>query len=387
MKKLLNLLMILVIVSTMFSGCSSGKSEVPQKSEEELKAEVKAEMEAEANLKKEMEAKIRAEMESEVKGETEGEQGTNPEKSVSADEGKSEEKKQPADNNTEDKETGNSKASDQPETEGAALIGSDKSAGYYKYKANTTVQFDIDFDGKKEEIKYDSNSGKLKITGYEAINIDTMFAQKDYFIIINFEDKFDNKINMIGIIDNGPSNDKVTTLYSIMDPINRPMGDKALVSVGSVTGEIVPPSQYKGDNIVDDPNNNAYIEDFNYKAVVIKGQGIEAPVRLSVLPHASWYGRNLFTFYTTYRLLIDNIEKYGQDYKTLMVLRIENDIKLYSEKNVSSESFVVKAGHQAYLVSTDNQQWIGMATDDGGEGWVLAKDVTDQNFSGFPVFD
>lgn len=48
MKKALNLLLLLVLLSSILIGCSSGNPTVSTKSEGELKAEVKAEMEAES---------------------------------------------------------------------------------------------------------------------------------------------------------------------------------------------------------------------------------------------------------------------------------------------------------------------------------------------------
>ncbi|SET40266.1 hypothetical protein SAMN05660297_02284 [Natronincola peptidivorans] len=60
MKKLLSLFIVISLLFTIITGCSS-----PQKTEEELRAEIKAELEAEEKLRKELEAEIRAELEAE----------------------------------------------------------------------------------------------------------------------------------------------------------------------------------------------------------------------------------------------------------------------------------------------------------------------------------
>ena len=122
-------------------------------------------------------------------------------------------------------------------------------SNYYKYKANELVAFDLDGDGSEEKIKYNTINGKLEIGGYEAIDIDitSPSLEKDHFIIIKFSDKFNTKMNMIGILDYGPSADYLTTLYSIVEP----MGEKCFVSVGMVTAEIVLPEQYDENNDYD----------------------------------------------------------------------------------------------------------------------------------------
>lgn len=360
MKKGLSILLIIALVSTMLIGCSANNKPASQKSEEEIKAEIKAEMEAEAKKKEELKAEVKAELEAEKKAEEENKQQESQPVSKESEAPKEEVKSQPV----------------QPEKAADVLIKSYQEQGsttYYQYKANAAVYFDIDGDGKEEEIKYDTVNGKLSIKGYEAIGIDTMFAEKDYFIIVKFSDKFDNKMNMIGIIDYGPSGDIITGLYSIIQPT----GKKSFVSVGSVPGALVPQSQY----------DNTNMEDFNYKAVLKMGQGIEAPVRLSILPNHTWFGRNVFTYYTTYCSLIDNIEKYNLDYKTRSELQVEKDVKAYSEKDLNSESVIIRAGETAYLVATDNKEWISIGLEGGVAGWVNVKDVTESNFSGFAVFD
>lgn len=352
MKRILGLAIILVLLSTMMMGCSSGT----EKSEEELKAEIlaemKAEMEKEANASKEADANKEAD--------PKGNEAANIE---------TQEKQQ---NPTTTTETQEKNTTGQPDKPANALIEADEARGYFKYKANMAVNFDIDMDGRDEEIKYEPANGKLIITGYKAVDIDTMFAEKEHFIIIKFSDKYNTEMNMIGIVDYGPSNDPTTSLYSI----TALGGKKGFGSVGAVPGELVSVTKYDADNM----------DDFNYKAILIRGEGIEAPVRLSVLP-ATWFGRNLFTFYTTYNSLIDNIEKYGQDYETKMVLRAERDVRAYSEKDKSSASITIKAGQDVYVLATDNSEWIAMLTEEAVGGWVYISDIDDSFFSGYPIFD
>ncbi len=371
-QRILLVLFVFVLVGGLFAGCDSKEA---AKTEEELKAELMAEMEAEAKEREEMEAEIRAKLEAELEaeaGSTEQDTEQKPEEVQQDDENEAETTKE-ADIPEAPKSGGKTEKPKDEAKEVNTLLESDEAQGYYKYKANAAVKFDIDKDGNQEEIEYDSASGKLNITGYKAVDIDTMFAEKDYFVIVKFMDKYNTEMNMIGIIDYGPSNDPSTALYSIIEP----MGEKWFGSVGVVPGELVSPAKY-------DENS---MNDFNYKAVLRKGKGIEAPVRLSVLPHATWFGRNTFTYYSTYSSLIDNIEVYEQDYDTKMELKVENDVRVYSEKDVSSQNVTVNAGKTVYIIATDNDEWIGIATLDGLEGWIPAKDVTPNSFSGFPIFD
>lgn len=254
----------------------------------------------------------------------------------------------------------------------SSLIEDDEENGYYKYKANATISFDLDSDGTKEKIKFDSVNGKLNVSGYESIKIDTFSVEKNYFIIINFKDRFNTEMNMIGIIDYGPSSDPTTSLYSITEP----RGEKYFGSVGQVQGEIVTLDKYNDDNM----------DDFNYKAILLKGEGIEAPVRLS-MGIQTWFGRNLFTYYTTYTNLVDNNEKYGQDYITKSELMVEKDVIAYSKKDINSKRYNIKAGQKVQLVATDNKEWIQMVTKDGDGGWVKVNYVNQSNFSGFAFFD
>jgi hypothetical protein len=251
---------------------------------------------------------------------------------------------------------------------------------YYKFKSNETVSFDIDEDGTDELIKYTVGQdglefwqAKLSVDGYQDVEIDGGSFQPDYFIIIKFSDKYENKMNLIGIIDYGPSSDYLTNLYSIVDPTGR---GKSLVSVGSVTAEIVTPDKY----------NENDMNDFNYLAVLLENEGIEAPVRLSCMSQ-TWFGRSLYTYYTTYVSLIDNTKKYNVDYITKNDLTTAKDIKLYEIKDVNTNSITIKAGEKVHLTATDNSEWVEMYSDDGGKGWFSLKDFTFESFEGYTMFD
>lgn len=282
----------------------------------------------------------------------------------------------------------------QPDKEDAPVFSDDKTliesngTNYYKYKTNTTVHFDIDQDGTDEEIIYDTENGKLKIAGYEDVDTNEVMdwkpyladkgyiAEKDYFIIIKFNDKFmdDYIMNMIGIIFKGPDGNSITTLYSIIAP----MGENWFGKVGQIPGEIVIPSNFDEENM----------DDFNCKAVLYEKRGVEAPVRLSIIDNLqTWFGRNDFTYYSTYCSLIDNIHKYEQDYITKVELRIEKDVTAYNEKDLSSDNLTIKGGQKVYFIATDNNEWIKILAEDETMGWVNVKDVTESNFSGFIISD
>lgn len=358
MKKILCILLS-VFITFFFAGCGKGNNAPVQKTEAELKAEIQAEMEAEAKNEEELRAQIKAELEAEQKANENNKNDT------------------VSENNTEILPQNNSGGNGNPIESNPS--SSKSSSTYFQYKANETIYFDMNRDGTDEEILYDSNSGKLVVTGFDAIDLETMFLEKEYFIIIKFNDKYDNVMHMIGILNNGPSMDIVTDLYSIIAP----MGEDTFVHVGSVQGEIVTPSNYHEPSISSDS-----MDDFNYKAVLLEGEGIEAPVRLAVLNNLqTWFGRNLFTYYTTYCRLIDNIEKYEQDYTTFLPLTVLCDVNTYTTKDKNSDAVTLKGNQSVVFLSTDNHEWIGFEAADGTNGWIHIDEVTEQNFSGFTVFD
>jgi len=357
MKKITCLLMVLMLLFTTLIGCATKDTSVAQKTEEELKAEVREEMEQEARAKLEAEKKEEELKEQEEKKEQE-----------KREQEKKDEKEQEEQKKEEEKQSSNNKSSSSDDV----LIYSNNK-NYYKYKTNKVVKFDIDEDGTKEEIIYDTNKGKLIVTGYDPI--DTYVDHgPDYFIIIKFSDQYNTKMNMIGIIDYGPSDDYTTSLFSIIAP----QGENWFGSVGRVEGEVVPPSEYDEDNG----------GDFAFKAVIRDGVGIEAPVRLNIMSHLqTWWGRNDFTYYSTYCRLLDNSEKYEQDYETRLELNLEKDVTVYSEKDLNSKSSRIKGGQKVYFIATDNNEWIGIVSEDENMGWINIKDINNDNFSGFQAFD
>lgn len=60
MQKILSLFIVILLLLTIITGCSS-----PQKTEEELRAEIRKELESEEKIRKELEAEIRTELEAE----------------------------------------------------------------------------------------------------------------------------------------------------------------------------------------------------------------------------------------------------------------------------------------------------------------------------------
>lgn len=332
MKKVLALVFILLLMTTAMVGCS--QKVATQKSEEELRAEVKAELEAE--------------------------------------------QKNQMTNNEMNKD---------------ALIES--SHNYYKFKADTKVYFDINEDGTNEEITYDTGNGsyddgKLMVAGYQPVDIMLEGEMaSDSLIIIKFSDKYGTEMNMIGIFDHGPSADPMTTFYSIIEN----EGQKSLANVGKVNAMIVDASDYRDPykaafDFSGDPNkyfSEEMVGDFYQKAFLKEGEGIEAPVFISTIPQ-TWFGRGLFTYDANACSLIDDNEKYEEDYTTFAVLMIVKDVKTYADKQRNSNYNIIKAGQNVLLYAADNQEWIAMEAEDGTKGWVHVEDITHDNFEGFVLF-
>ncbi|MBC2727348.1 SH3 domain-containing protein [Desulfosporosinus sp.] len=364
MRRLLYLLLIIVFTIGFAAGCGTNKT---LKSEDTLREEVKAEMKAEQEKEEELRAQAKVEVEAEKKKKQEESK-------------KNQQSKNPQENPEPNQNSKTDSTSTQPAVSIDPLIESN-GVNYYKYRTNETVSFDIDGDGIQEKIKYTTKSDNLhygqailSIDGYKEMDISGASLENDYFIILEFSDKYDNQMNMIGILDYGPSFDLVTELYSIVDPTGR--GEKSFVSVGSVTAEIVPPDKY----------NENDMDDYNYKAVILENEGIDAPVRLQVMGQ-TWFGRSLNVYYTTYVRLLDTTEKYDVDYRTKSDLTTAKDIKLHQFKDVNAAGFTVKAGEIVHLIATDNEEWVEIATNDGGKGWYSLKDFSSESFTGYAIFD
>ncbi len=254
-----------------------------------------------------------------------------------------------------------------------SLIQSDK-VNYYKFESNQEVSFDIDNDGTDEKIKYitQENDGlefgqvRLLVNNYEAIDLEGIFIQEDYFLIIKFSDKHGTNMNMIGIIDYGPSNDYTTSFYAI-----RNNGEKSLVNVGCIGGEIIPLDEYSESNM----------QHFNYMAVIRENQGIEAPTRLDVMSQ-TWFGRSIYTFDEKISRLVRNTA-----YMTSSELTTLKDITIYKEKSLDSTSSIIKAGETVQLISTDNREWVEMYTNSSGKVWYNLNYFTLDSFEGYVVFD
>lgn len=407
LKKLLNILFIILILSLVFAGCSKSNEEERSKLKEKIRAEVEAEMKenkenevtklSQEELKSSMvdyETKLHEFLDNSPGGfyhedikqfelyKTNEEFKKYVDKLLVLGYGIEQGEgyyylyvgePQGQENDTGNSATPSTSKQNVSTSSNKALIekiGSD----FYKFKLNSTVYFDINEDGKDEEIRYeivDEFNGKLTIKGYDPIELYLEAPESDYFVIVKFKDKFDTAMNMIGIIDYGPSMDPITELYSIIAP----QGENAFVNVGSIPGFLVHSSEY----------NQSNEEDFDYKAILLDNKGIEAPVRLDIL--GTWFGRNLFTYYSTYCSLIDNIHKYNSDYKTRIVLDAKNSVATYKEKDLGSKNGTINGGQKVTLTTTDNKEWVYMKADDGNEGWVNIKDITNTNFSEFPAYD
>ena len=95
----------------------------------------------------------------------------------------------------------------------------------------------------------------------------------------------------------------------------------------------------------------------------------------------TWFGRNLFTYYSTYVSLIDSIYKYETDYVTKSELKVEKDIIAYSEKDLNSNNIIIKAGQRVKLVATDNSEWVKMYKENGVGGWVCLSEITSDSYN------
>ncbi|KDR95624.1 hypothetical protein SAMN02745945_01475 [Peptoclostridium litorale DSM 5388] len=249
---------------------------------------------------------------------------------------------------------------------------------YWEYKPDSTVYSDLDGDGKDEEILFDSSTGKLLVNGYfrEAGNMQST----DYssFAIIAFNDKFGADIGkIIGIKDFGPSMDYTTTFYVYWTEVNGQKSKNPIISVGT-TGGLISRS---------DTFDRSNSEDFNTKAI-LTDEGIEAPVRLEKIH--TWWGRNIFTYYGTYKSLINNIHKYDQDYDTSLgnnVLYQKESSTYYSEKDENSPSVISSGGQNIRMTKTDDNEWVYMVADDGTQGWARIETVKSSGYDGFQFYD
>ncbi len=245
---------------------------------------------------------------------------------------------------------------------------------FYKFKANETVSFDLNNDGVDEEIYYNSDAGSINVKGFDAIPVDFQSRERDYFLILKYSDSYATEVtfHMIGIVDYGPSGDYETHLYAIIEP----MGEEWFGTVGSVPGEVVDVGNYDDEDL----------DDFNYKAVVREGEGIDAPVRLGVLPQ-TWWGRSLFIFHVRDLRLVDWNKRNSGNYVTRLALTLNKNINAYKAQDLNADRIEIAGNQNITVVATDNKEWISIMGEDGTIGWVHLDQIEEDTFSGFRAWD
>ncbi|MBH1939447.1 hypothetical protein I5677_00905 [Mobilitalea sibirica] len=245
---------------------------------------------------------------------------------------------------------------------------------FYKYKSNVPVLFDLDEDGVKETITYNTTKGLISVEGYDPIEVDVMFAETEYFVILRFSDTYDSKLNLIGIIDFGPSDDYTTSFYGI---VQTPDMNYGYYSLGTIPGMITPQQEY----------DETKMFDFNFKAVYLDHIGINAPVRLDIIArYHTWFGRNTFTYSPANVSLVDHGIIGLEHYVTSSKLSVIRDMIAYRSNDLVSDTVVLRAGSEVEMVATDNKEWIQVRVN-GSLGWVHAEDVNEDHFTGFTAYD
>ncbi|MFW6030323.1 MAG: hypothetical protein ACOCRO_08730, partial [Halanaerobiales bacterium] len=180
---------------------------------------------------------------------------------------------------------------------------------YWAFKPNTEIHFDLNQDDIVEKLFYDTDNHQLIVNDDYMIDLPRSI-NRNHFLIMRYNDKTDSEMFLVGIEVLGDSSEQVETkIFALIEP----MGEKWFGSIGSVNGKIVIPNEY---DILKE-------EDFNAKAVLRYGDGIEAPVKLDAFEGYNLNGRTLHTYYSPYKTLVDNVDQYNRDY--IMKLKLKLD--------------------------------------------------------------
>ena len=248
---------------------------------------------------------------------------------------------------------------------------------YYQFPANETILFDLNEDGLNEEIYFDTSDFMqctLSVYGYNSVVEEGINLETTYFSIVKYHDPYsvDFDFYAIGILDYGPSSDLMTNLYAL---IPTPMGDEAFVSVGCIGGMLVDRDNFDRSDEMK----------FNEYAFSQENNGLNAPVRLSLLP-ITWYGRNNYIYDTTNMRLKDQGKDMGELYETNIWSMITEDVTVYDERDKSAGTKVLLSGQDLNFIETDNVEWIFVTAEDGTMGWLHKDDVDLEIFSGLTCY-
>jgi hypothetical protein len=241
---------------------------------------------------------------------------------------------------------------------------------FFKFKSNEVIEFDTDKNGEKERIEFDVENEVLKVNEFNPIKLDTTFMETEYFIIFKADFEY-----FIGLINEGLSEDYKTEIFKILKTHNN---GQWFAKIDEIPGKMVDFKNYQNDNA----------EHFNYFAFVDKKGNVNTPIRLKNILPQTWWGRTKLEYREDNYYFADSSEIYNGEYETNLDLRLDNDIIVYLERDLESETKKIKSNQYVKVEYTDNNNWIAIKIEnDDSLYWVNLKETSHQNFYGFTVWD
>jgi hypothetical protein len=231
---------------------------------------------------------------------------------------------------------------------------------YWSYGPNQEVYFDLDSDNNIEKIVFDTKNNELRVNDNHIVNLDESII-KTNFLILRYYDHYDAEMFLIGLEKRDANDDVVkTNLYALI----KPDGQKWFGSVGEIRGSIQLPHEVNLESKID----------FDTKAIIIYGEGINAPVKLNVFNNDEVIGRSLFTYYSTYKQFVDNSNQYDNDYIINFEGTLKNPIMVYkSKEEMNGEE--IKKNTKIKFLTTDNDRWTYILCENGTSGYTIIQDI------------
>ncbi len=232
---------------------------------------------------------------------------------------------------------------------------------YWSFRSDSEVYFDLDNDGSIEKIVLDTNNYELRVNDEYIVNLPETINDRSFYIL-RYYDSYDIEMFLVGV-ENEDSYGNIikTNLFAFIKPMN----EKWFGSVGSISAKIYLPELVNLNNVVD----------FNTKATLKYGKGIDIPVKIDIFNERDIYGRTFYTYYSTYKMFVDNSKKYDKDYILNFESIIKEAVMLYPNKE-EIQGKMLNENTKVTFVSTDNNKWAYIIADDGNSGYVLVKDLS-----------
>lgn len=222
----------------------------------------------------------------------------------------------------------------------------------YRFNANQTFHMDLNNDGIEEEICYkciedeenEEYISELTINGTNEVSLQGNL--EPYIWVVDVDPK-DNYKELV-IYDQGPSSDPVDSYYYY--------NGEQLVLMGEIEGHL---------------NEHCYIEN----------KVLHAVKRFDILGTQRYRWDYELTSEHTWK----EVECYYKEVDVPIIA--QQDINIYEQRSITSQSNLFKAGTDFTAIGTDLVQWIKVRLKDGSEGWINVQEYDSWELGGLVFVD